>query len=391
MYLRAENFRASTILRLGREEGTFSTDAETAELTSKELQVDPVTTINTETPFPLSNSNDNEPTITCTTTTTNSETPSPLSNSNSDYEPTVTCTTTTSYALPLSPRDDNSPPGDFDVDAKPEKSILKATAAIAINPSEYSECEVSSPRDPQSCTSLDLASISSSFGSPRCTEDWAFRCGSIDTCESPIPLSPPSSRSIDEEDWESIIDDTVSRLASHCTVVSGSAETVLRHSASVDWINITPGSFLRGSISCNNISSTGSVDDDRNVPCIFDDYCNIKQVQPNEGEAPVSYAELYKSHSELLSKSTTSLSISCDLMKRDDLFSNNGNGTSSAKSLEGFGCEGKCFVVAEDAVLFVVDGKSKLKAGSMDRMIQRLTCDMHNDPEFTSTFLLTYR
>lgn len=266
---------------------------------------------------------------------------------------------------------------------QPEACVLSASIELQI-PS----IDVPSIRLDES-TCISPPDFSLMLESPMNTESWRSRCESTDNCESPIPLSPPGSRHIDEEDWESMIEDAVSSLTGHST----KSEPVLHHSASIDWINITPTNFLRASISCGSIGSTGSTgsteDDRAPVPCIFDDYCNLQHRQAEKKlDDAASCVDLYKSRSDLTK--STALSISDEfVLKKDEC--NNGNGASSAKSLDAFGCEGSCFVSGEDAVLFVVDGKSKLKAGSIDRMVQRLTCDIHNDPEFTSAFLLTYR
>jgi hypothetical protein len=84
--------------------------------------------------------------------------------------------------------------------------------------------------------------------------------------------------------------------------------------------------------------------------------------------------------------SSSSLTCSSDIIMRDT--SNNSECGSSAKI---FQCEGNCLAGGDDVVLFSVEGVTKLKGGSLTRLVQRLTCDKHNDPEYTSSFLLTHR
>jgi len=196
--------------------------------------------------------------------------------------------------------------------------------------------------DSDICTSpLSESDINSSVDSRASSVDNLIDCA-----------SPLGKNSFGDEDWERIIDNTVSGLTTQCSVASGEANSFLRTSSSIDWINVVSSNYLRPSPSICNIDNF---------------YDGIKNLG-------------------------TSMELSaseCRLAQTDN--ENDGNGTGSAKSLDSFGCEGNCHATGDDVTLFVVDGKSKMKAATLARLVQQLTCDKHTDPELAATFMLTYR
>lgn len=160
----------------------------------------------------------------------------------------------------------------------------------------------------------------------------------------------------------------------------------------------SPSPRLSKSISSSSIGSCdsdGCLDDEGKMNIgdhvsIFNDYggeCTCTDLN----SVSHSGCRKRKNTGGKLASSTGDLTMGGKILCPNDRKDDKTKAVTGSNSADNLVCEGGCFMESEDLTLFSVDGVTKLKGGSVERLVQRLGCDKHNDPDYTASFLLMYR
>ena len=364
------------------------------------------------------------------------------------------------------PRDDVSTSRDggstsrYEVSGSDNNGLSVSCNSLCATPTDMS----TSPSSDVGIDDMNRTASNMSISSDTCsTQGDTASVSSDDGSTTSTLCTTPTTERDEVDDWESIIDDAVSSLTAGRTESTPASDDVRQHN---------PKALLHNSscsirVSIDSSSSEWRLDSSGDFeggvhtgPCIFDDYCpkNTNSQRHNNNPLAVASVLFPDDFGGILGDGLVASEYSEGSATEELLmeFPNNqsadhanlleagGDGAAPCDPLparqdeceDGGGhedeCAGNCDASDSRNVMFVIDGKPKLKAADLNRIVQRLTwytlyffsslplypspssfsslllllhpllslllpgshdifSDKHNDPEFTAACLLTYR
>lgn len=268
-----------------------------------------------------------------------------------------------------------------------------------------SESDLSSPHNDLTAkaTSVDIMDMSTSpsedmnrtpsnmsISSDTCSiqGDSASSMNSDDgSSASTLCTTPTTETERDElDDWESIIDDTVSFLTAGYSKTSLSGDNTSFPQSNPETLNDNLSSECE-------LSSSGDYEGGMSIgPCIFDDYCMNTNSHPYSDNLVTTASTLYSEDfgigesrvatGEYFRTSTEDSSFIADQVQNFNVLNrciNGGlvrgenHGEDKDDDECGHVCAGKCEVSDSHAMMFMVDNKLKLKAADLNRIVKRLS------------------